>query len=157
VTPLEVIAIMAALHPSAPRTGAAGAVAVGIARAVTEEASPVFDSRRVDAAALVITAWEEGRFCFRCRRGDTSDQSKLPASVGTWQIRATSETWARRIESDPILGARIALGTMRESARICPEHPLAPYCGSCSNSIARGIGDRRIEQARKLAAWAVQP
>jgi len=143
-----VLAIMAALHPSAPRTGAARMVADAIAYVVTAERESVFETREVDAAILVVIAWEEGRFCLICKRGDRSLHPF--GSVSTFQIRATSEAQARALESNPRYAAGTALHFVRESARSCPGSPLAPYCGSCTHSIPRGIGDRRIYLAKKI-------
>lgn len=98
------------------------------------------------AAALVVSAWQEGRFCTHCKRGDGG------VAVTTFQIHARSEEHARQLEGSNVAAARAALYIIREGARICPDRPLAPYCGGCRVGRARSMGQARMQEARRLAS-----
>lgn len=90
---------------------------------------------------MEVTAWEEGRNCLVCARGDHGH------SVTTWQIWARDEAHRRQLEANPELAARYALHVMVLGAKICPAHPLAPYCGGCNSKAAQEISDHRMDLA----------
>lgn len=113
-----------------------------ITMVVSTQALPVGWTPDLAQAAMEVTAWEEGRNCAVCPRGDQG------RSVTTWQIWARDEAHRRQLEADAGLAARTALQAMTDGARLCPEHPLAPYCGGCDVLAAQEIGDRRLATAQ---------
>lgn len=137
-----ILAVMAAIHPDAPRTGHAQEVAHAIAYVVARDAVPDGWTREYTAAVLVVTAWEEGRF----RPGVVGDNGRA---------RCTMQVWGPpELARDPVRCVRSALAVMREGARQCPDSPLGPYCGSCKSDAARAIGARRLRAAQRLLAVA---
>jgi hypothetical protein len=139
-----VLSLMSLVHPLAQRTGGAHAFAQAIAFVVESDEPPPGMTREMGAALLVVTAWEEGRFCVGCRRGDRG------VSVCTFQVRAFSERHAQQLEASPVACTRAAYATMRASVRICPDAPLAPYAGGCLSPAARAIAARRLALAASL-------
>lgn len=121
-------------------------LAQAITFAVQTDGAPKGWSPELAAAALLVSAWQEGAFCYRCRRGDGGH------SVTTFQIKTRSEAQARALESNDALAARVALKIIRDGAAICPSHELAPYTGGCNVPVARAVSDRRMRAARALAA-----
>lgn len=134
-----VLSLMAAIHPQAPQTGNAGAVADAIARVVTEARElPADWSQEFTASVLVVTGWDESRY-----RQDAEDPVR---HARCWaQIEGHPE-----VARSPYVCARVALAIMVDSARRCPEFPLAGYAGACRSRASRAISTGRIDKA-----WAV--
>lgn len=135
---LLLFALLARIAPGADRVGDARAVVPAIAWAVTVDTRPpVFESRDLDGAVLVVFAWHESRMQMKPR------------------VRIDARAWCalqvhgpRALEESPTACAQAALYVMHEGARICPVSPMAPYAGSCLR--ARALADARVTQARAL-------
>jgi hypothetical protein len=139
VNPAAVLALVAALHRDAPRAGDVQAVSAAIAHVVAHDPLPPGWTPRYAAAALVVTAWDESRF----RMGVVGDGGRARCAMQVWG----PESLAR----DPVACVRWALAIMREGYRVCPEVPLAPYCGGCRGLRARDIARHRMWRAWRLA------
>lgn len=99
---------------------------------------------KLEAAVLVATAYEEGRYCTACARGDGG------RARSTYQIHPTSEAQGALLDRDPWYAARLAVWLVRLSARVCPDSPLAPYAGGCRSQAARNISARRMRLAEAI-------
>ena len=119
-------------------------LAQAITFAVQTDGAPKGWSPELAASALLVSAWDEGRWCYHCKRGDGG------RSVTTWQIKSRDEAHARALESNDVFAARTALAIIRIGAEQCPGHELAPYAGGCNVPRARAMSDRRMRQARAL-------
>jgi len=140
---------MVALAPGRDHAELATAIT---ARALAEP--PLFrgdDDRRKTASYLVAVAFREGSL----RLDAVGDHGK---SFCTYQIHSSSGgTEALTTDADACVGKAFAM--LRESARMCPEHPLAFYAsgpGACSNKRAQRISRDRLGLASRLAK-SVQP
>jgi hypothetical protein len=141
-----VLALLTALFGARPVPLGARVLAPSIAAAVDRDGAIPGLSREWTAAALVVTAWEEGGFCLACKRGDGG------ISVTTWQIQSRSPAHALQLESSPAYAARYALHIYRASAARCGSHPLAEYAGSCRSPASIAIATRRELAATALLA-----
>lgn len=138
-----VLASMASLAPG--RDHIENAVAI---TSVVLSEPPLFkgdDDRRRTAAIVVAIAFRESSF-----RNDVKSK--------------TDDSCMMQINRRPDLAAdaekcvRVAMTMLRESMRMCPEHPIAFYAsgpGACSNERAKRISNDRMAIAKRLAA--VQP
>lgn len=132
-----VISVQAAIAPGAERYGEAADIAKAIAYAVAAEASPVLESRELDAAVLAVWAWKESNNRARA----VGDGGR---SCGAWQETCASPT----VAYTPKLAAARELDLARAGVVICPEQPFAPLSGGCK--AARKLADRRVAWARRL-------
>lgn len=131
-----VLALMTALHQQAPRTGDAYAIASAIAWVVSHEKAPALETREFDAAVLVVTGWHESRY----RMSAVGDGG---LSRCAFQVRGGPL-------HDPVGCVARALHFIRLGARMCPDAPLAPYCGSCRGEMPRRISAFRMAEARRI-------
>jgi hypothetical protein len=147
VTAALVAGFIAAISPGAQ----SHVFAQAIAQAVSRPTPPVFESREVDAAVLVVTGWEEARLTLNAKRGDLDIHAN--GSCSTFQIRARSASQCVALERDPAYSSFYAYWLVRESARLCPGHDaeLAPYAGSCTGATPRRISSHRLDLARRIA------
>lgn len=137
-----ILAIWAAIHPSAPKLADASEIADAIATVVSHDTDPpVFGSREEDAAVMAYYALRESWL----RKRAVGDGGR---SFGVWQERAVTG------QADVITQARAWLVQLREGARVCPASPAAPLSGGCL--IARKLADRRVARARALLEAAKQ-
>lgn len=148
MTLAAVLAMMAALHPGAPRTGCAREVASAVATAVNLDGALPDATDDLTAALLVVYAWQESRFACHARRGDAG------VAVCAFQVHAHTETNARALERSPVLCARRALFVMKASQRLCGD--LSGYCGACRGRYAATLASRRLADAQRLVATASQ-
>lgn len=120
----------------------------------------VLGSCELDAIALLVLAWEEGRFCLgsgpACPRGDHGH------SVGTFQVSGwVAGEWNAELtdlyERDIDAAARAAYASLRTGATACPDEPLAPYCGGCHPDYSRphATDSRAMAHAREARARAL--
>ncbi len=138
--------LLAFLSPKLAPLWLAHVIATTIALDCRTDHTALGGSCELDAAAMVATAWEEGRFCTECLRGDHG------LSVTTWQLRTPDPDLRERLDRAPLAAARRAYFIMRAGAQLCPDAPLAPYAGGCHNRAARAIGERRQAAAQCLLA-----
>lgn len=117
-----VLAMMTALHPSAPRTGSAHAFARAIADVATLDAPPAGMDRALGAALLVVYGWKESRFALPAKRGDGG------RARCAFQVHA-SGAYGDTLERDPVACVRAAYAIMRASQRLCGD--LRGFCGNC--------------------------
>jgi|SRR5579862_8406255 len=141
---LRLLLMLAAIHSSAPSTNAAFDVAIA-ANAVVDADQPAFGSPEMDVAVLLVTAWEESRF----KLDTVADGGD---SLGVWQLQRTS----RAVAFDLAQSTPIAYARLRESAKACPDAPLAPYIGGCYRSKARARSRHRMHMAERVAAAAYE-
>lgn len=144
-----ILAMMVALHPDAPRTGAAPAFARAIAYVVEHDAPIDGVGRELGAALLVTFAWEEGRFGASARRGDGG------VAACSLQVHASTEARRRELERDPIACVRAGYAVLRESYRRCSD--ARGYCGSCfakDDAPAAIIAKRRARTAQGILSAA---
>jgi hypothetical protein len=135
-----VLAIWAAIHPSAPKLPDAPEIATAIEVVITEDnLPPVFGSREDDAAVMAYYALRESSL----RKHAVGDGGR---SFGVWQ---ENEKTGR---ADVLTQARAWLYMLHEGARICPDNPAAPLSGGCT--AASRIAARRVAKARELLAAA---
>jgi hypothetical protein len=150
MSPALVTLIMMAL--GVDKWQSAPAFAPAIAAVVSADPPPEGYSDVEGAAMLVVSLAEEGHFCLgNCLRGDAG------SSVCTAQVMVRGDTQAaesRRLEleASPLACARAAYATIRAGVTVCPEAPLAPYCGGCDNATARSMGERRWRRAEWVLA-----
>jgi hypothetical protein len=131
-----VLAIWAAIHPSAPKLPDAPEIASAIEVVITQDKEPpVFGSREEDAAVMAYYALRESWL----RKHAVGDGGR---SFGVWQ---ENEKTGR---ADIITQARAWLYMLHEGARICPDNPAAPLSGGCT--AAARMAARRVEKARQL-------
>jgi len=105
----------------------------------------VLGSLSLDAAALLM--WEQHESGFQLDPKPWSWDAKAGRSVGL-------------LQQAPEVGhlsayAQVSawLSQARHGARVCPESPLAPLSGGCSQ--ARKLADRRLGKARELLDQAL--
>jgi hypothetical protein len=146
MSPAFVTLLMMAL--GVDKVGYASSFAAAIAQVASEDAPPSGYTAEEGAAMLTVSLYEEGRFCIgaSCGRGDKGK------SVCSGQVRAFSEAHARQLELSPLACARGAYAIIRGGAAICPDAPLAPYCGGCNAHPAREMAERRWRKAEWLFA-----
>lgn len=104
---------------------------------------PLFkgDESRVHTAALV-TAMSFRESSFRNDVKSKTDDSCM------MQVHQRPD-----LASDPEKCVRVAMSMIRDSMRICPEHPLAIYAsgpGGCENARAQRISRDRMAIAKRL-------
>jgi hypothetical protein len=135
-----VLAIWAAIHPSAPKLPDAPEIASAIETVITQDnLPPVFGSREEDAAVMAYYALRESWL----RKHAVGDGGR---SFGVWQENE------RTGRADVLTQARAWLYMLHEGARICPDNPAAPLSGGCT--AASRIAARRVAKARELLAVA---
>lgn len=132
---------------------------------VVEDERPLFvdDSSRERTTALIVAvAWREGSLREKVQ-GDCVEKTKEggciahPRSFCTMQVHASSggnET----LNDDPQKCIRAGMAILRESMRVCPEHPVAHYAsgpGACTNERAQRISRDRMALAARLRAAAI--
>lgn len=140
--------ILACMNSLAPgRDHMANAVAITTA---VLEAPALFkgdDDRMRTAALSVAIAFRESSF--------RNDVSSTTNDHCLFQINRRPD-----LASDPQACARVALVMLRESMRMCPDHPIAFYAsgpGACSNERAKRISNDRMFIAKRLAKTVVFP
>ncbi len=135
-----VLASMSSLAPG--RDHMANALAIST---VVLEEPPLFrgdDDRRRTAALVVAIAFRESSF-----RNDVKSATNDSCMM---QINRRPD-----LAEDPAACVRVAMTMLRESFRMCPEHPIAFYAsgpGACSNVRAQRISRDRMAIAKRLAA-----
>jgi hypothetical protein len=138
-----VLAMMLSLVPGRDHSTNAGAIA-----RVVESERPLFkdDAAKVRTAALVVAvAYRESAF-----KNDAISKTNDHCMM---QVNRRPD-----LARDPEACVRVAMTMLRESFRMCPEHPIAFYAsgpGACTNERARRISNDRMAIARRLAK--VQP
>lgn len=140
----EVVIAMAAQLPTQDfRDDDLRASAVEIARAVTEAPRPLFKTRELDAAVMLVTDYAEARFV----KGAVGDGGsalcefqlhEAPRSVLTDLAQCVDEGYKR----------------IQLSIRMCPSAPLAQYIGGCTRKSARWQSNLRLGIARHILAEA---
>lgn len=144
-----IFAVLAWMHMLAPgRTRYEEAAA--IATVVLEE-PPLFkrdDDKLRTAAFVTAISFRESSF-----RNDVSSKTNDHCMM---QINRRPD-----LARDPVECVRVAFAMLRESMRMCPDHPLAFYAsgpGACENARAQRISrDRMAIAARLYAASPVRP
>lgn len=139
---VRLMLMLAAIHPRAPMTNSALDVAIA-SNTVVDADNPAFGSPEMDVAVLLVTAWEESRFKVDAV-GDGGD------SLGAWELQRTPAV----VAFDLAQSTPLAYAKLRESARQCPDAPLAPYIGGCYRRRARVRSAMRMALARIVAAAA---
>lgn len=133
-----VLAWMTSLAPG--RDHMANAVAITTA---IMEVPPLFkgDEDKTRTAALsVAIAFRESSF-----RNDVASPTNDHC---LFQINRRPD-----LAKDPAACARVAIVMLRESMRMCPDHPIAFYAagpGACSNERAKRISNDRMHLSRSL-------
>lgn len=132
---------------------------------VVEDERPLFvdDSSRERSIALVVAvAWREGSLREKVQ-GDCVEKTKEgqciahPRSFCTMQVHQSSggnET----LNDDPQKCIRAGMAILRESMKVCPEHPVAYYAsgpGACTNERAQRISRDRMALAARLRTAAL--
>ena len=143
MTPAFVLALSVLLHPGVGPTRSEIDLARAVADIVTVDAPMPWRSREETAAVLVVSAWEESRFRMDAV-GKLGERCAL-------QVLPRDRAEARRLSSTAAC-VRRALEILRASARLCPDAPLAPYCGSCRSGLARRRSAKRLALAASLLA-----
>ncbi len=134
-----VLAAMASLAPGRDHAEAGTA----IARVVLAE-PPLFrddESRRKTAALVVAIGFRESSL-----RNDVKSKTDDHCMM---QVNRRPD-----LALDVEKCVRVALAMLRESMRMCPEHPIAFYAsgpGACSNARAQRISRDRMALAKRLA------
>lgn len=144
MTLLQTLRLMAAaLSPMAPHTYDAGPVMAEIAHVVGDAKAPVFATKEQDAAALLITAWEESNF----KKNAVGDHGR---ALCAYQLQRAP----RAVLNSLWLCTSVAYARMRRSYAACHDAPWAPYVGgTCTNRTARKVSHYRLaETVRVLAA-----
>lgn len=143
MTPAELLAIAALLHPHAPTTRAEIAFARAAAPVLEKSAPLPGLSERETAALILVVAWEESRF-----ENVIGDHG---AAVCPMQIHYVYAPEPRAL----LVGSLTAcvhrgLEFMRSSFGACRGAPLARYCGGC-NPAARRKSAERIGRALTIS------
>jgi hypothetical protein len=140
-----VMSALAYLHPGA-RTAAviADAIAAEVSRTCRDGGA--LGSCELDAVALAVSAEQEGRLCLggACLRGDHG------RSASTFQVMGRTAADTARYERDLGAATHRAYAVLRAGAALCPNEPLAPYCGGCWRRGARALARPRLELARAI-------
>ena len=135
-----ILAAMASLAPGREHIENATAIA-----SVVLDEPPLFksDESRLRTAALIVAiAFRESSF-----RNDAKSKTNDSCLM---QVNRRPD-----LAKDPVKCVRVAMAMLRESMRMCPDHPLAFYAsgpGACTNERARKISDDRMRIARRLLA-----
>ena len=142
--------VFAAISYLSPGAKGAPPIAHAIAAEVSAhcvEPGALGGSCALDAIALGVTAYEEGKLCLgtACLRGDHDRSSSTFQTMG----RTPEET--ALYERDLGAATRQAYYILRASAAQCPDEPLAGYTGGCGRRGARAIARPRLALARMLA------
>lgn len=146
ITLRTILLLMSLVAPGAEHTGNAYPVALAVHQVVTLDPPPPGETSEQFAAELLVYAWEEGRYCGTCSRGDGG------RAVCTAQVWARDARQARELEGSFFACMRAAGHILRLGARYCPANHGAPYCGGCKNAAAENIARRREEKARRMVA-----
>jgi hypothetical protein len=133
-----VLALVAALHPQAPRLTDARAVSRAIAQVVASEEPLPNMTRERTAALLVVMAWHESRFQMHA----VGDHGKSFCA-----LQVQNQPW---LADNPLACVRAGMTHLRASMMACPEAPLASYAGGCAFPSARAISASRMREAEKL-------
>jgi hypothetical protein len=134
-----VLTWMALLAPGRDHTENATAIA-----SVVLDEPPLFknDETRIHTAALVVAiAFRESSF-----RNDVKSKTDDSCMM---QVNRRPD-----LASDPEACVRVAMTMLRESMRMCPQHPIAFYAsgpGACTNERAQRISRDRMAIAKRLA------
>lgn len=142
-----VLACMLLLAGDRDHKRLAGAIATAV-----DEAPPLFRDdadKRKTSALLVAVAFREGSL----RESVTGDKGR---SFCTFQIHATSGG-SSALNDDPLACARKGRDMLRESFRVCPEHPVAWYAEGptgCTSDRAQRISRDRMNLAKWVASHA---
>ena len=135
-----ILAAMASLAPGREHIENATAIA-----SVVLDEPPLFksDESRLRTAALIVAiAFRESSF-----RNDAKSKTNDSCLM---QVNRRPD-----LAKDPVKCVRVAMAMLRESMRMCPDHPLAFYAsgsGACTNERARKISDDRTRIAHRLLA-----
>jgi hypothetical protein len=122
--------------------------ATAIATILLEE-PPLFkgDEDRLRTAAFTVAiAFRESSF-----RNDVTSKTNDSCMM---QIHSRPD-----LAEDPVACMRVAMTMLRESMRMCPDHPLAFYVsgpGACTNARSIRISNDRLAIARRLIATQKQ-
>jgi hypothetical protein len=133
------------LHPGAPAAPVISyAIALEVSRTCTDRGA--LGSCELDAIALAVSAEDEGQLCLgtACARGDHGRSSS------TFQVMGRTAAETDRYERDLTAATRQAYAVLRRGAEMCPDEPLAPYCGGCTRRGARALARPRLELARAI-------
>ena len=140
-----VLSALAYLHPG---SGTAVVIAQAIAAEVSRNCSEhgALGSCELDAVALAVSAEAEGHLCLgaACLRGDHGRSSS------TFQVMGRTVADTERYERDLGAATHQAYVVLRRGAEMCPEEPLAPYCGGCGRRGARALARPRLDMARAI-------
>jgi hypothetical protein len=128
---------------------------------VVEREAPLFRDdadKKKTAAFLVAVAFRESSLKPEAV-GDRVGKKKTPTSFCAYQInlpwgRKTPEGWTgEELTEDPLKCVSVAYRMMQQSARACPEHPLAWYAEGptgCTSERAKRISRDRMALAAHL-------
>ncbi len=157
------------------------AIAEAIHTVVTDQ-QPLFandTSRQRTAALLIAVNFREGSLIPEIR-GDKNKKGDF-TSFCSMQIHLpfgakTPEGWTGdELAEDPVKCVTVGLRMLRQSAHMCPKHPVAFYAsgpGACTNTRAQKISNDRMFIAARLvkevqwpeehaaaepASWGVSP
>jgi hypothetical protein len=133
-----VMAWMSMLIPGRDHTEAATAIAEGVSLE-----APLFkdDSSKIKTAALVTA------ISFR----ESSFQNKAKSKTNDHCLMQVNNR--PDLADDATKCVRVAISMLRESMRMCPEHPIAFYAsgpGACTNLRAQKISRDRMRIAKRL-------
>ncbi len=137
-----ILAAMSSLSPGREHIENATAIA-----GVVLDEPPLFrdDVSRLKTAALVVAiAFRESSFRNEVK-SKTNDHCMM-------QVNRRPD-----LAEDPAKCVRVAMTMLRESMRMCPDHPIAFYAsgpGACSNERAKRISNDRMAIAKRLAKVA---
>ncbi len=140
-----VLTALAYLHPGSQTAPVIGyAIALEVSR--TCGGHGALGSCELDAIALAVTAEKEGQLCLGtgCALGDHG------RSASTFQVMGRTPAETDRYEHDLTAATHQAYVVLRRGAEMCPEEPLAPYCGGCGRRGARALARPRLELARAI-------
>lgn len=158
--------VLAATASLAP-TRAHEPLATAITTVIDREA-PLFrddEDRKKTAAFLVAVAFRESSLKPDAV-GDHTGKNRTPTSFCAYQInlpwgRKTAEGWSgEELVADPLKCVSAAYRMLQQSARACPEHPLAWYAEGptgCTSERAKRINRDRMALAAQLRKKVTVP
>lgn len=140
MTLLQSLYVMAAaLAPSAPHTYQAPVVLAEIASVVGQAKHPIFATKEQDAAVMLVQAWSESNFMLTA----VGDHGR---ALCAYQLQNAPHA----VLTSPWLCTKLAYDRLRLSVAACPQDPLAPYIGGCTNRTARARSRQRLAEALRV-------
>lgn len=151
-------AVLELSRPGASTSGDAAVVLPAIVWVVEHEPAPRTWTAEEFATVLALGADRESRMQMRvhgdCEKDMVTGKRILPTCRAHCSLQVWGPAW---LVDDPRSCVSSAAAVVRiavDSRTICPDEPLAPYCGGCRSPRARAIARKWSSDSMRFLAAA---